>query len=269
MIVVAPNERIDSFDKLLKTMKELPIKIGDVTLLGSDFKDMNSFKPWKSMDHYDPRDRRQTSPNKQLRAKFVVIVRLVRRYIKYHRESQFLISFINSKETYLKSRRLLKNKEDILAIMESYLESFNRIQPLMFNLEKVLKYLEDANASLKTVKYQELLQELYQIEKLMQKFCVRMNELLRDSDEMIATSSYDDDYRHSRSLRPEAERKEESKEEGGCSSTRSATTTTSSLDCESINIDDLSLTDNSGDSSGGSDLDSNGSYERKDSFLLE
>jgi hypothetical protein len=264
MIVLASNERLDTFDKLLKTMKEVPIKLGDITLLASDFKDMN-FKPWKSMD-YDPRDRRQTSPNKQLRAKFVVIVRLVRRYIKYHRESQYLISFINSKETYLKSRHLIKNKEDILAIMENYLESFNRIQPFMFTLEKVLKYLEDANASLKTVKYQELLHELYQIEKLIQKYCYRMNELLRDSDEMIATSSYDDDYRHSRSLRPE-ESKEESKE--GCTSTRSAVTTTSSLDCESINIDELSLTDNSGDSSGGSDLDSNGSYERKDSFLLE
>lgn len=52
-------------------------------------------------------------------------------------------------------------------------------------------FLEQSGLSIKTKKFQEIMAELYQVERTFFGYCVRMNELLRDSDEMISSGSYD------------------------------------------------------------------------------
>lgn len=180
-----PTEQLETYERLLKVIKEPELKIGNVLLSKTDFK--SSSKLWTSKEAFEQRKKNY----KHLRAKFLIIIRLVRRYTRYHRESQYLISFINSRETYNKSRFLTKNKVNILTVMREYLEHFSRIQPLMIKLEKVLMFLEQSGLSIKTKKFQEIMAELYQVERTFFGYCVRMNELLRDSDEMISSGSYD------------------------------------------------------------------------------
>eukprot|EP00599_Poterioochromonas_sp_BG-1_P009536 CAMPEP_0173133286 /NCGR_PEP_ID=MMETSP1105-20130129/639_1 /TAXON_ID=2985 /ORGANISM="Ochromonas sp., Strain BG-1" /LENGTH=55 /DNA_ID=CAMNT_0014044931 /DNA_START=457 /DNA_END=624 /DNA_ORIENTATION=+ len=45
--------------------------------------------------------------------------------------------------------------------------------------------------------------ELYQVERTFFGYCVRMNELLRDSDEMISSGSYDSGAWDDRTLESE------------------------------------------------------------------
>jgi|Transcript_5782 hypothetical protein len=192
-----PAEQLETYERLLKVIKEPELKIGNVLLSKTDFK--SSSKLWTSKEAFEQRKKNY----KHLRAKFLIIIRLVRRYTRYHRESQYLISFINSRETYNKSRFLTKNKVNILTVMREYLEHFSRIQPLMIKLEKVLMFLEQSGLSIKTKKFQEIMAELYQVERTFFGYCVRMNELLRDSDEMISSGSYDSGAWDDRTLESE------------------------------------------------------------------
>jgi hypothetical protein len=187
MMMSKSAEKLDTLDKLLKSMKTLPIQIGEVILHSRDFK-WCYIKPWDIRAS----SKKKTILYRQLRAKFYIIAKLVRRYIQYHRQSQYLICFINSRNSFTRSRLLTSNKSGIISVMQSYLESFSKTQEVLDTLEKVLIFLEDSCMSIKKAKVEEIIAELYLIEDRLKHFCIQMNDLLRNSDGMIASGSYDD-----------------------------------------------------------------------------
>lgn len=187
MILMTTVYRIDSYAKLEESCKFQLIKIGDLTLTQADFKSCYT-KPWKIWSNFQ----QKKLLYKQIRAKFLIIAKLIKRYIQYHRQCQYLISFINSRYSYNKSKALSSNKLGIIEVMHAYLEHFTSFETSLYNLEKVLKFLEDSDMSIKSGKVPLIQDELYKIEKCMLEYCAQMNELLRTSDQMITTGSYDD-----------------------------------------------------------------------------
>ena len=180
MPLYGPLERIDSFEALLKAVDTKSLKVGNVSLERSDFK-CYALRIWMSSDAREKR----LNVYKQIQTKFLIVVRSVRRYIRYHRQCQFLINFINSKGSNSKKAQLDGNKLEILKVMKEYLQNFIIVQQVMGVVEKLLRFLVDSSWSLRTNKFQEVMQELYKVEKLMQSFCFRISSLLRNSDDMI------------------------------------------------------------------------------------
>ena len=179
--------RLDTVEKLFLSMKSLPIQIGNVIIRANDFKTVY-FKPWDPRTPY----KKKYLIYKRLKAKFTVIAKLIRRYIQYHRQSQYLICFINSRDSYSRSRGLKSNKSEIISVMQAYLMNLTGTQEALGILEKILKFLEQSHFSIRSAKVEEIMNELYQYEKKMQGFCIQMHDLLRNSDDMIISGSYDD-----------------------------------------------------------------------------
>jgi hypothetical protein len=162
-----------------------PLLIGDVIIQRSDFKTYYS-KLWKLESYAVQRE----SNYRHLRAKFIVIARLTRRYITYHKESQYLVQFINKKSQNLTIiDNLTEKRKEVIQIMDEYRRGFHQIQTIMFQLEKLIKFLKISNGTIKRGKFTDVMKELYKIESNLQNLCFRMNDLLRTSDHLIIHNS--------------------------------------------------------------------------------